>query len=272
MAPILLLFFIINVFIMQAFSSQVQPTFKQYLITTPQPQMSTVQTVMPTSTKPSTSLSTLASLASLLTSGGSNLPHLLATAPPKQVAPTVVTTPEKPATNSVDMDLLNNLAIALQLMIVNNILASPTSETAAAPTPTNTEAKTTTPLFESLENLSFAPIQNDLPQFANQYQNYQPNLYEQHNQMPNSNFVGSSGFGDSNPFMGTVPPPSPSRSGLTLMSPYEALSPNSPYLDPILSSPYGSVMSSKKDFQSPYSSILGSDKDYFSMSSFNDLF
>nr|XP_053621393.1 uncharacterized protein LOC128681484 [Plodia interpunctella] len=297
MAPKILFLFIIQALIFKVFSSQVQPTPKQYIITMPQSQLSSLQSVVPSPTKPTNNLSALASLASILSSGSSNslpslvttgspsqslssllttatasssLPSLMAATPTNHVTPPVsMPTPEKPQSSSVDMELLNNLAIALQLMIVNNILSTSPAET-PPPSPETTQS---VPSFESVENLSYAPIQNDLPTIANQYQNYQPNYEQQSfNHMPNANFVGSAGFADTNPFMGTVPPPSPSRSGLTLMSPYEALSPNSPYLDPILSSPYGSVMSSKKDFQSPYATILGSDKDYFSMSSINDLF
>ncbi|RVE42367.1 hypothetical protein evm_012988 [Chilo suppressalis] len=99
-----------------------------------------------------------------------------------------------------------------------------------------------------------------------------PISYEsQSHSMPNSNFVGSSSFIDQNPLMSTVPlPSSPSRSGLSLMSPYEALSPNSPFSDPILSSPYGSVMTSK--IQSPYSAILSSDTNTKDVLNFSDFF
>ncbi|XP_031770388.2 mucin-2-like [Galleria mellonella] len=243
---------------------------------------STLETTSPTLTKPQNAISTtpnmisLSALANLLSTGTPTLEYsypILGTLKDTQ--------PEPKASNSVDMELLNNMAIALQLMILNNILNSPPEEP-AGPEPVVVPG---IPMYETREpvtpiSISYAPIKNTYvpppptttpaPPVQNQPY-HQQNTFENHQtfSMPNSNFVGSSGFADVNPIMTSIKPGGGlgslnGRTGLTLMSPYEALSPN-PFSDPF--SPTYSSISSKKDFQSPYTSILQSDNgmDLFSI-------
>lgn len=219
-----------------------------------------------------------------------------------------------PASSSVgptglDSAVLNNLAIALQLLIVSNILNSPNSEPGSElsdelspvlmtptynlpshgnileslpvriPTQGHSAPISSIPVHSSAASspyqrsssqgvtpTAFVSSFSSIPEsYIQSYQQSNPNI------MPMANFVGSSGFVDSGSLMnsgqrsGHMHP----RSSLSLMSPYEAIGPNSPFTDPILSSPYGSAIISKKDFQSPYSFISGDTADVYSM---NDLF
>ncbi|KAM3955225.1 uncharacterized protein ACR2FA_010886 [Aphomia sociella] len=277
--------------------SQAQPTIKQYLVTGISPSTSGVTKIPANylgskSANPTSNLLSLSALANLLSTGvpTAGIPTTeYKSAPILAALKADVAKPEPAPSSGVDMELLNNLAVALQLMIVNNILNSPPSEP-PGPEPVVVPGY---PIFESREpvtpiSVSYAPVKNSYspptptttPAPPVQPQPYHSqNTYEISHQtysMPNSNFVGSSGFADVNPIMSSISPNAGigslnSRSGLTLMSPYEALSPTSPFSDPMISSSYGSFKSSKKDFQSPYTSILQSDNnnDLFSM---NDLF
>ncbi|KAL0809560.1 hypothetical protein ABMA28_011093 [Loxostege sticticalis] len=284
-----LILFIVEVMVFQVFTANLNlhPSLKQYLLaslgSTPPPLNTRQPLPAVTITKQTTpNLQSLAALASLLST---NLPALPSKPQPVSTS-SLLTALTEPSSNSanggVDAALLNNLAMALQLLIVSNLLGSP-QESTPEPVPTYYESKDPVQAV----SVSYAPHPQHKPVQAtpvpqkpaqNQYYQYEqqiaPPTYAPQPQtmsMPNANFVGSSGFAD-NPFMGSVPPisgASPSRSGFTLMSPYEALSPSSPWSDPILSSPYGSVMTSMKDFQSPYAAIMASEnKDLFSLSDF----
>ncbi|CAD0206749.1 unnamed protein product [Chrysodeixis includens] len=118
---------------------------------------------------------------------------------------------DRPNVSSIDSKLLNNLAIALQLLIVSNILNSPPPE------------------LQGKEDCD--------PQ----------NVYPKIDGLPNSNFVGSSNYVEPNVMQGY----SPSKTGMSLMSPYEALGPMSPYSDKAMPQ-FGNP---RKDFRSPYSMI-----------------
>lgn len=178
---------------------------------------------------------------------------------------------------SLDLQVLNNMAIALQLLIVSTFLALP-----------NTDPSVGDYVSRTLQNLP--PIFSDevttYPRPSCQQSSYvvqgQPLSYPQQQPtcpyagpsnpqnpyvtqgsygispvsslpppapIPNANFLGSSCGG--NPLSYGVPTPTP-RVGLALMSPYEAIRSDSPFSDPILSSPYGNIITSKRDFQSPY--------------------
>ncbi|XP_059062464.1 DNA-directed RNA polymerase II subunit RPB1-like [Achroia grisella] len=223
---------------------------------------------------PIPNMSSLSALANLLTAGTQTSQH----ASP-MFATNQNTVPETKASLSVDMELLNNMAIALQLMILNTMLNSSPSE-AASPEPV---VAPVIPAYETKEpvtpvSVSYAPVTSTYSQPAptttpappvQTQPYYTKNTYESHQpySMPNSNFLGSSGFADVNPIVSAISPNTGmstmnGRTGLTLMSPYEALSPSSPYSDPFSS--YGSP---KMDFQSPYMSILQSDNnmDLFSI-------
>ncbi|KAJ2938359.1 hypothetical protein O0L34_g13281 [Tuta absoluta] len=196
-------------------------------------------------------------------------------------APSVPTCKQNkcPATTTqnggLDAGVLNNLAIALQLLIVSNILNANLPENEANPIYELLEtaksiplsfSQTETPVTQSEKSNNYASQQSNIyPSSSASYASGQTNsysssslpsfeelmrTYSEPSYPPNSNFVGTSGFTDfsvSDPYI----KPSP-RNSVQLMSPYEALGPNSPFSDPIIGSAYGSVMSSKRDFVSPY--------------------
>lgn len=175
----------------------------------------------------------------------------------------------------LDSNVLNNLAIALQLLIVSNILNTPHAESLFIP---NLELSQLD-LASKYETVPISPIVSYPVQSPMPMQSSMPyletpslrNVYPfERSALPNSKFMGSSGFTES-PVYGSAITPlrSNPRSSMTLMSPYEALGPNSPFADPVLSSLYSSSYS-KKDFQSPYASILAADgnRDLFSMNDF----
>lgn len=200
---------------------------------------------VPSQPKPATGLPSLAALS---------LPSLIAglSQPSEQPQKTEI---KNPNSSNIDGKLLNNLAIALQLLIVSNILNSPPPESSSEktkeiiPEPTQNQ-------FYPPQN-GFNPTQNGYIPTQNQYAPPQ-NLFfpAQTELVPGANFVGSANFAEPN----LTPAFKPTRSSMTLMSPYEALNAMS---DPV--SQY-TVSSARKDFQSPYAMI---DKDLFSM---NDLF
>lgn len=148
----------------------------------------------------------------------------------------------KKCSGKIDSQVLNNLAIALQLLIVNNIINNPP------------------------ETLDFTPISETIMQIAFPSGKY-ANSFEAV-QVPNSKFLGSSSFGQDiiSPSMlgsyGFTSPPSP-RAGLNLMSPYDAIAKSTPMSESLLSS-----FVAKNDFQSPYAAIMAADnnKDLFSIS------
>lgn len=175
-------------------------------------------------------------------------------------------------TAGVDVSVLNNLAIALQLMILSNILNTPLEDgeqkSSSNPEPVDSFHNPIKPV-----SVSYMPVNNN----ENQYINVQTQNNDDIHILRNANFLGSSNFAENpmmlhnfggNPVLQGCPknPPSP-RAGFTLMSPYEALGPNSPFSDPILSSPYA-LNTGRSDFNSPYSSFesySGFDCDLFSM-------
>lgn len=161
--------------------------------------------------RPTTGLSSLAALG---------LPGLVSGL---QQLPTQKHGEVKIASSSIDSNLLNNLAIALQLLIVSNIL--------------NTQPPSDTSSAKSKEIVT-CPEPNI---------NYGPTV------LPNSNFVGSSSFSEPVKTQAYRP----TRNSMSLMSPYEALGSSSPYSDAILSQ-YGSI-NSRQDFQSPYAMMTDND-------------
>ncbi|XP_045782273.1 uncharacterized protein LOC123878941 [Maniola jurtina] len=159
----------------------------------------------------------------------------------------------KTSSRALDTDVINNLAIALQLLIVNNIINHPRSEST-----------------ESMSNLSDSILElvypTELPA-SNPYNLQSPC------EMCNAKFLGSSNFGDDGIIskgmlgLGSYGTGSPlSRSGFNLMSPYDAIAASSS-----LSDPSPSAFTLKSNFQSPYAAMMAADnnKDLFSMS---DLF
>lgn len=176
-------------------------------------------------------------------------------------------------TAGVDLSVLNNLAIALQLLILNNILNTSPEDGEQNSSCSNTELAESFPNPIKPISVSYVPVNKN----ENQYTNVPSQKNDDLNILRNANFLGSSNFAE-NPMMlhnvGGNPisqnyvkkNPNP-RTGFTLMSPYEALDPNSAFSDPILSSPYASS-TGRSAFNSPYSSFesySGFDSDLFSM-------
>ncbi|CAG9794184.1 unnamed protein product [Diatraea saccharalis] len=199
------------------------------------------------------------------------------------------------SSQSSDASLVNSLVLAL--LILSNLLnlppeSSPEANVTAYPLYEKSEPikpisvsyahPPSQAVVTSLPNQSQSSSQSNTASSHNAYYSYEQNHAKQNyesqsyavpanydaqsNAMPNSNFLGSSSFLDFNPLMSSVPVPSSGhRNGLSLMSPYEALSPSSPFSDSILSSPYGMSMNSK--LQSPYS-MLSETKDVLNFSDF----
>lgn len=193
-------------------------------------------------TVPSPGLSSLSAL-SLPTLISALQGNIGSSSPPPPLIP-ISNSPQPNVPNGgLDSNVINNLAIALQLLILSNIMNNPPSE---IPEASYEVAELNYPTAQKSQNFqqpSAPHPQSVEPQYA----------------MPNSNFVGSSGFADGpNPIYGYPNKATLSRNSMNLMSPYEALAPSSPYSDPILS--YRT-----NDFQSPYASILGDTGDLFSM-------
>lgn len=190
----------------------------------------------------------------------------------------------------LDSNVLNNLAIALQLLIVSNIMNMPAEPETIIPNLSKLASKSG-PKYES-SPVSYSIVEQALSKPLYAYEGQaKPNLYYEVQpipkqslyydaqavpkpgmfpyevqSLPNANFLGSSKFSEPvfGHSMGTVKP-NP-RSSMTLMSPYDALG-TSLFAEPLSTFP----TYSKKDFQSPYASILAADgaRDLFSMS---DLF
>ncbi|XP_030019664.2 uncharacterized protein LOC115439808 [Manduca sexta] len=184
--------------------------------------------------------------------------------PKPTLPPTPTNTPKKDAPG-LDSNVLNNLAIALQLLIVSNILNLPpqegnseiASKMALAMDPLETPYSPSSFIIES-------PKYEMGPKYA--VESMMSPYIEQ--AVPNLNFLASNSFGDANIYSPFTPTSKLSpRAEMGFMSPYDALASSSPYSDPILSTSYGSVPS-KRDFQSPYAAILSDNKDLFSVFDF----
>ncbi|CAH2056284.1 unnamed protein product, partial [Iphiclides podalirius] len=176
-----------------------------------------------------------------------------------------------------DSNVLNNLAIALQLLIVSNLLNMPVPERIE-------KSNTILPLRKTSAN-EYGPVQNINPisaYFASsnldtypsagvpsnpEAQGYQAYFESNSNDpsanpqyVPNANYLGSSNnFGGLLGSLGV--PPAKARPGLNLKSPYDAIS------SPPETPPHSPFEYRKADFQSPYAAILAADsyKDLFSM-------
>uniref|UniRef100_A0A2A4JZL3 Uncharacterized protein n=1 Tax=Heliothis virescens TaxID=7102 RepID=A0A2A4JZL3_HELVI len=264
MARAVIFLFLIQSFVIKVLTtSYAQPTMQQYLhltglphsghtITVPASQ--TVPSNVATQTRPTTGLPSFSALAlPNLVSSLQQLPSIQQSPPMNPAAslprpstplpqPPAIGQPnlvqkQSPAKvevkpSSIDSSVLNNLAIALQLLVVSNILNSPPPEV---------------PKPKVKESISYTE-QAQVPY-------YPPSV------MPNSKFVGTSSFAEPN----VISTYAPTRNSMALMSPYEALGPSSSYSESLVS-PYSSL-NSRQDFQSPYS-MMG-DNDLFSM---GDLF
>lgn len=153
-----------------------------------------------------------------------------------------------------DPNVLNNLAIALQLLIVSNIISNPPdlTDTFKSIEKYNAYKSEVNKLDEQLNNLSDA--------YNKEYSNKMPlqslfetNASELQRAMPNSKFLGDSGMMDY-----SFPKSLPARAS-GLKSPYEAIN------------TFEGPQFVKNDFQNPYSAMTAFDnnKELFSMS---DLF
>lgn len=180
-------------------------------------------------------------------------------AAPIQAPKVIPSTPIKPKSTptlspkAFDSNVLNNLAIALQLLIVSNLLNSPISESLPL---RNAQQKIE---FENIpENPHTIYPSNELSQYpaTQNYQSYfETTPYESNSpSYPNANYLGSS----TNLGQLSSVPPAP-RQGLKLQSPYDALATGFAEHLPF--------EHNKRDFQSPYAAILAADnsKDLFSM-------
>ena len=204
-----------------SFSALALPELVSRIQNLPAPQQAALQNQLTNQARPPTGLPSFSALG---------LPNLVSGLQqlPAQKNSQVVTNP----TSSIDSNLLNNLAIALQLLIVSNILN--------APPPTDSS------VVKTKEIACAEPNHNHYSQ--------SPIV------LPNSNFVGASSFSEPN----VAQAYRPTRNSMSLMSPYEALG-SSSYSDSILTQYAPS--NPRQDFQSPYSMMA--DTDLFSMS---DLF
>ncbi|KPJ10938.1 hypothetical protein RR48_10118 [Papilio machaon] len=183
---------------------------------------------------------------------------------PPKVSPITPTKPKISPTLSpkgFDSNVLNNLAIALQLLIVSNLLNSPLSE--SLPNVRNAiQQRIEHETIQPTNSFSIYPSNEALSQYSptQDYQAYfETNPYEPSNpSYPNANYLGSShNLGG---LLGTSIPPATPRQGLKLQSPYDALANGFAEHLPIFEQ-------KKRDFQSPYAAILAADntKDLFSM-------
>ncbi|KPI96513.1 hypothetical protein RR46_12543 [Papilio xuthus] len=180
--------------------------------------------------------------------------------PPKEppLTPTKLKISPTLPSKGFDSNVLNNLAIALQLLIVSNLLNSPISE--SLPNMRNGIQQKIE--YETIQPANSHAIYTNkgLPQYQTQdYQAYfESNPYESPNpSYPNANYLGSShNLGG---LLGAIPPATP-RQGLKLQSPYDALANGFAEHLPVFEQ-------NKRDFQSPYAAILAADntKDLFSM-------
>lgn len=221
----------------------------------------TLRQNLPPSSSVLPSSSSLSQMASSLPAFTPNLPPALSNFP--------IASPNG-QTTGVDVSVLNNLAIALQLLILSNILNSSPEVSELNSSSSNTESL---PNPTKPKSVSYMPVNNN----ENQYTNVPTQKDEDIINLLNANFLGTSNFAENsmmlhnfggNPVLqGSSKKMSNPRTGFTLMSPYEALGPNSAFSDPILSSPYASSYG-RSEFNSPYSDFepySGFDSDLFSM-------
>lgn len=172
-----------------------------------------------------------------------------------------------------DTNVLNNLAIALQLLIVSNLLNTPVPDPSEKSILSAQKSKTDEPVLsvnpisafcETASRLHTYPSAVSPKSQTQEYQAYyESNLNDQPvipQYLPNANFLGSDNILGG--FIGSLGvPPAKARPGLNLKSPYDSIA-SAPDYTP--SSPFEYR---KADFQSPYSAIVAADnyKDLFSM-------
>ncbi|CAG4957686.1 unnamed protein product [Parnassius apollo] len=209
--------------------------------------------------------------------------------PPKIPSSPLVSKPTnspKITHSGYDSNVLNNLAIALQLLILNNLLNTPISEQVLIPNPFSTHQKTKNE-YESVQTINpVAAYYETSSSYSNNYLNshvpvsqsysthaqpteyrayFETNPYDQTTlsqySLPNANYLGSNNLGGLLGSFGV--PPATTRPGLNLKSPYDAIA-SAPFSENTSSSPFEYT---KNDFQSPYSAILAADnnKDLFSI-------
>ncbi|CAF4922887.1 unnamed protein product [Pieris macdunnoughi] len=169
--------------------------------------------------------------------------------------PRVIEEKRKPG---LDPNVLNNLAIALQLLIVNNIISNPPEITDAFKSPDKHDCYKSE-LYKIQEQLNKLSDTNCKREYSDKtpFQSlFEANALELQRALPNAKFLGEAGIMDNYSFPKSLPPRT-----CGLMSPYEAINSNS-----FEASPF-----TQNDFQSPYSAMMAFDnnKDLFSMA---DLF
>ncbi|CAH4032645.1 unnamed protein product [Pieris brassicae] len=169
--------------------------------------------------------------------------------------PGVIEEKRKPG---LDPNVLNNLAIALQLLIVSNIINNPPEVKDAFKSPDKHDGFKSEiyKIQEQINKLSDTNANREYSDKTPFQSLFEANALELQRALPNAKFLGEAGMMDNYSFPKSLPP----RTG-GLMSPYEAINCNS-----FEASPF-----SKTDFQSPYSAVIAFDnnKDLFSMA---DLF
>ncbi|XP_022115637.2 uncharacterized protein LOC110993612 [Pieris rapae] len=178
--------------------------------------------------------------------------------PKSQPIPDIPRVIEEKRKPGLDPNVLNNLAIALQLLIVNNIISNPPENTDAFKSPDKHEGYKSEiyKIQEQINKLSDTNCNREYPDKTPFQSLFEANALELQRALPNAKFLGEAGMMDNYSFPKSLPP----RTG-GLMSPYEAINCNS-----FDTSPFA-----KTDFQSPYSAMMAYDnnKDLFSMA---DLF
>ncbi|XP_061726773.1 uncharacterized protein LOC133532219 [Cydia pomonella] len=189
-----------------------------------------------------------------------NVPPVMPLSPPMNLAFPSPNFKPTPPSNLIDPTVMNNLAIALHLLILNNLLHPeqdtpkthvPIDPPQTPPYPQNPPPpqEVTSPPYPTPQNYYPEP-QDPAP--------YSP---------PNSKFLGSSGFVEPPlPSLMGAPVPPGSRNHHSLMSPYEVIA-SGPQPGKDVFAQYG-PQNLKADFQSPYNSLVAYDntsKDLFGM-------
>lgn len=238
------------------------------------PRLSQMVSGLPTA-GPSQMVSGLPRMAPCLPSTGSSLSQMASNLPtytpslPPALSNFPIASPTC-HTAGVDVSVINNLAVALQLMILSNILNASPKDSEQNLYCSNTDVVDKLPNPIEPLSVSYMPNSNE-----NQYMNIQTQIND--DRLINANYLGSSSFAENsmmlqnyggNPILqGCFKKPPNPRPGFSLMSPYEALCPGSSYSDPILSSPYASCPG-QSDYNAAFSgfeSFSGFDSDLFSM-------
>ncbi|XP_063544696.1 uncharacterized protein LOC134752858 [Cydia strobilella] len=188
-----------------------------------------------------------------------NVPPVMPLSPSMNLAVPSSNLKPTPPSSFIDPTVMNNLAIALHLLILNNLLHP---EQEASKTNVPTEPKTPPSYPQNPPHPQEAAPSSPYPQ------NYYPEPQETAPYAPpNSKFLGSSGFAEPPlPSLMGAPMPLGSRSHHCLMSPYEVLT-SGPQPGKDVFAQYG-PQNLKADFQSPYNSLMAIDntsKDLFSM-------